>query len=536
MPVRLAALAVVALLAACAHTPPPTGLAPAQTMADRVNEQLRLAEAASERGDRNAAAGHYRSALTLQANIPRALLGLGRTAPAGSAEALDALRRYTEVQPRDAKGHMALGDALAKAGSVDPALAQYARARSLSPNDPDVLLGEVRILRDAGRIDALIRRLEDETLRRPYDSTAWVELGRARQRAGQHTEAAQAYARAHEIAPSSRALALMDDALGRAAPSVRPYAGGSEDSDKNRTRRAGADLLVPVGRTRVGLSAERAQVSDPAAKGIADRIVFPVQWLPSHAWRIETAAGIVRLRPDGERPHDRWIGHAAVRWREALDTAAAEARLTRHPLLASPALIARPVMVDQVRGILELPVTSRLVGRIQGEGARLDEPDRTNSRAAARASLGYRAAPGFELQASAGTLGYRRPTSAGYSAPERTVSAELGAAIEVGRFWPFFLSIDTGLGAQRVTEFGSAAGPWKGTFRWFSSLGVELWPGATLALDIEHDNTLEHRAVDAPTDQWRSTSALLSLRIGVGRAERPVLISPESSGALRRLQ
>jgi tetratricopeptide (TPR) repeat protein len=534
MQLRRAAFIASALLCACAHTPPAPTAGP--SVAEQVNGELRLADAAVERGDRKTAAEHYRAALRLQPNVPRALLGLGTSAVDGSSEAIDALRRYTELQPRDYRGYVALSQALARAGAVDQALAQIARARANSPNEADVLMAEVRILRDAGRINALIRRLEEETVRRPYDATAWIELGRARQRAGQHPEAAQAYARAQEIEPSTRALALIDDAVSRASPSVRPYAGGSEDSDKNRTRRGGVDVLVPIGRTRVGVSAERAEVKDPYSKGTADRIAFPVQWFPNPALRLESAAGIVRLRAAGQQPEDRWIGRAGIRWREALDSPAAEFQLARNALLASPMLLAQPVMVNQARATVELPMSQRWVGRLHGEGARLDEAAGSNRRVGGRVTLGHRPLQGLELQASAGTLAYQRPTRAGYSAPERTVNGEVGATFEVNRFWPFFLSVDTGVGAQRVTEFGAQPGAWKGTFRWFSSLGVELWPGATLALDIEHDNTLEQRVVDAPADQWRSTSALLSLRIGVGRQDRPVFVAPESSGASRRAQ
>jgi hypothetical protein len=96
--------------------------------------------------------------------------------------------------------------------------------------------------------------------------------------------------------------------------------------------------------------------------------------------------------------------------------------------------------------------------------------------------------------------------------------------------------VDTAVGTQRITQFAAGPTPWKGTFRWASSLGLELWPGAELALDVEHDNTFEQRAVETDSDQWRSTSVLLSLRIGVRRQDRAIFTAPQSPGVLRRNQ
>jgi cytochrome c-type biogenesis protein CcmH/NrfG len=526
LPLALSASLSVALLGGCATRAPTLAPASAQSAEQRAAEQLRQAEADYKRGDPTAAAAGYRAVLQLQPENSRALFRLGQLAPKGSAEAIGYLKRYTAQEPADPWGYMALGDAQAQAGPIDAALAQYAQARRLAPDEPEVAAGELRILRDAGRIDALIERLAETVARRPDDASAWIELGRARQRAGQHAEAAQAFRRAHQIAPSARTEELMDGALSRAAPLVRPYAGRAEDSDDNEVTRLGADLLLPVGpRTRLGLNLERAQVADPFTEGDADRVALLAEWRPSHAWRIGASAGIVRLAAPQQQNDDRATGHLRVRWRESLDSVAADLNVQRQPLLASPALLAQPVDFTRVRGVLDLPMTLHWIARLQGESARFDESVGYNTRVGGRGGVVYRQQPGLEFQVSAGSMAYERASTAPYSAYERNQSVELGMYLEVDRFWPVVLAVDTAAGMQRITRFNQPAGDWKGTFRWWSSVGWEVSPGAELALEIEHDNTIEQQTVTTSTDQWRSTSVMLSLRLGVWRQDRAAFVA-----------
>jgi len=187
--------------------------------------------------------------------------------------------------------------------------------------------------------------------------------------------------------------------------------------------------------------------------------------------------------------------------------------------------------------MLQGPLTEHWIARLHGEGAQLHEMTTTNTRIGGRAAIVFRAYPGLEFLASAGTLRYKQATTAGYSAPKRTTSGELGAIFEVSHFWPLYLSVDAAAGAQRVTPFNTTRTVTKSTFRWFSSLGWELWPGTELVLDIEHDNALERRTAATTNEQWRSTSALLSLRFGAWRQDRAIFLAPQSSGGfVRNLQ
>jgi|GEM_PF-1281979 len=479
---------------------------------------IEQADAAYAAGERERARELYRAVLAAQPKQSRALFRLAQLSPPGSHEAVQLLGRYVELEPRDPWGYMALGDALAAAGKPYAGLAQYAQARRLTPDEPDVLDGSARILEAVGDVDGLIALYEAQTARQPDNIAAWIALGRARQRASHHAEAAQAYARAQTRKPEPRTLERLDAALAEAATMLRPFGGSGRDSDDNRVTRAGLDLLVPAGsRARLGLRAERADIADPTTEGHADLLAIIGNWAPSHALRIEAAGGLTRLTPASGNADDRPVGRLRLRWRESQTSPAADVLVSRRPLLATPALLAAPVDLTEARASLDLPVSSAFALRLGGQTGRFAEPAGSNSRSGGRIGLVHRASPVWETQASASVLGYDRPSSAGYFAPRRIEALELGTYVEYYALWPLTLTIDAGVGSQRITPHGEPARGWQGTLRAYTSFAWDLQPGMQLALELDFENSLAATAATATSEDWRSLTALLSLRFGVLR-------------------
>jgi tetratricopeptide (TPR) repeat protein len=525
----IALLLPLAVGCASPRPPPPTvARAPADAAA-----LLRQADAAFATGQHEAAASLYLRLLAADPDHRRALFRLGQLATGGTSVAIERLRRYTQLEPRDAWGHMALGDAIARSGAIDEALAQYTVARRLAPDEPDVAAGRSRILRDAGRIDALIEAQESALSLRPADAHEWIDLGRARQRAGRHAEAAQAYARAHVLAQDARSRGLRDGALAEAATSVQPYAGRSVDSDDNEVTRAGLEVLAPAGqRARVGVRAERARVADPATDGTADRALLVAQWRPRHAWRLDTSAGVARLSTSAAEL-DSGTGHVRVRWRESFDSPAADLHVLRQPLVASPQLLAQPVTLSEARAMVEAPMTPTWSARLRWQRGRLADATQTNDRTGTRAALVLRLRPTVEFSASAGRLEYERPGSAGYFAPRRVEAAEFATYFEYYDAWPFTIAVDGGAGRQRTTEHGAQPGPWRGAFRVWFSAAWDPAPGVQLALEVDHDRSQVAGTATATAADWRATSALLSLRFGVLRRNAESLTTDRSDWSTR---
>src|SRR6185436_12994533 len=97
------------------------------------------------------------------------------------------------------------------------------------------------------------------------------ELGRARQRARRYAEAADAYAASLALEESDRARKSLESVLAETAFSLRPFFGLSHDSDENRITQWGLEGEWQLTqRSRVGLHAERNEVSDPFSSGTAD--------------------------------------------------------------------------------------------------------------------------------------------------------------------------------------------------------------------------------------------------------------------------
>ena len=479
---------------------------------------LQRADTAYSSGNRELAKSLYRAVLASDPNNSRAAFQLARLSPPGSAEAVALLRRYVKLEPNDPWAYMALGDALAKAGKVDEAIQQYGLARRKAPAEPDVYLGLGRILRDAGRTDELVKNYEQWASRQPQNAQAWSELGRARQRARRYAEAADAYATSLALEESDRARESLESVLAETAFSLRPFFGLSHDSDENRITLWGLEAERQLTqRARVGLHAERNEVSDPFSSGTVDGLALIAKWQPLAVLKVDGLAGIARLSPDQQnqkavkRP---WAG-LRVRWTSPEEGPAAELRLRKAPLIATPGLVAQPVELAEIKAGVDLPVTGPFRVRARGQSGALDSATDVNHRTGYQFGPVYRWRPAAEVGVFYSELGYEHATAAGYFAPRLAQTVEIGTYIEYEGLSPLTFALDAGAGQQRVQKFGEDVRDWIATYRLWALVSWALKPGMSLELELEHyDSPVAGNAV-APTANWSYNAATLSLRFGV---------------------
>ncbi|MGH7475255.1 MAG: tetratricopeptide repeat protein [Longimicrobiales bacterium] len=105
----------------------------------------------------------YEEVLRADPDRSRALYQLGRIARRGSTEQIQLLQRYAELEPGDAWGHLAYGDALLRGGRPRSALHAYERGLALAPDDEDLIGG-------ARRARTMIRPRVEPLLGAAHDS------------------------------------------------------------------------------------------------------------------------------------------------------------------------------------------------------------------------------------------------------------------------------------------------------------------------------------------------------------------------------
>jgi cytochrome c-type biogenesis protein CcmH/NrfG len=494
---------------------------------------LQRADAAYSAGERELAQSLYRAVLASDPDNARAAFQLARLLRPGSAEAIALLRRYVKLVPEDPWGDMALGDALAKAGRVDEAIAQYGLARRKAPAETDVYVGLGRILRDAGRTDELVANDEEWVSRQPRNAQAWFELGRARQRAKRHAEAADAYAASLSLKEDARTRELLENALAESAFSLRPFFGLSHDSDENRIKRWGLEGEWQLTqRSRWGLHAERNEVWDPFSSGKVDELALFAKWQPLGALKLDGLAGSARLAADqpGQNAKYRPVSGLRVRSGGAADGAATEIRIAQNPLIATPGLVAQPVELAEVKASLDLPVSGPFRARARGQAGVLDAATDANHRSGYQLGPVYRWRPAAEIGVFYSRLGYEHATAGGYFAPRLAETVEVGTYIEYERLWPLTFALDAGAGQQRVQKQGEDVRGWIATYRLWALVSYALKPGVSLDLEVEHyDSPVAGNAV-APTANWSYNAATLSLRFGVRPQSTSSFLAERAAG------
>jgi rhomboid protease GluP len=116
--------------------------------------------------------------------------------------AIDHLRKYTAAQPKDAYGHLLLGDALQNTKSYNEAAQEYERALALHPGRPLIIVASLaEVYLDLNQGAKAVKLLEDYNAGNAPNSDISYWYARALQATGDLTEAEKAARKAAGLNP-----------------------------------------------------------------------------------------------------------------------------------------------------------------------------------------------------------------------------------------------------------------------------------------------------------------------------------------------
>jgi predicted TPR repeat methyltransferase len=451
---------------------------------------LRQADTAFENGSLEEARRCYEKVLSLDQDCSRAVYQLATLQPPGSVEAVVLLQRYVALEPEDAWGHMALGDAVAKAGNTYEALAHYAHAALLAPSEPDVWIGQGRILIESGQIDAAVSAYERWVEVNPSDSEAWCHLGAARRRAFRYREAAAAFEQALSIANDPATRSRLDAVSRQAAPGLTPYVSYSQDSDGYGVRRIGLrGDAAGIKRFRLGFDLARLHASSSDADASMEEACITMKWRPRRTLELRASAGGSWLPTDtsGTEPRSEPVVNLRVRWRGAGRGPAVDVRLVRAPVTATPELLIGHVVLEEARGRFERSLLGRLRIHAAGRYGVLRHEVQDNTRTGYGAGLTWAAWPWPSLSVHYNQLRYTEAAHVGYFAPERVETTEASSYFEyeISGKTPLSIAVDLGAGAQRVLKFDTEANEWGPVFRLWGLMNWRMLDGLDIGVEVE---------------------------------------------------
>jgi cytochrome c-type biogenesis protein CcmH/NrfG len=474
---------------------------------EAVSTELARADSAFAAGDRTRAREGYAAVLRAEPQNSRATFQLALLAAPASAEALRLYRRYVALEPEDAWGWIALGEAALDAGVNREAIRAHAEAARRAPDERDAAISHARVLGRTGHTAAACKAYERWLQHHPHDAEAWRELGRERLRGGKPRAANAAFDTAARIEPDARDP--RPASLAAAAPALQPRTGVTRDSDGNTSTRFGmaGDVLVTDG-LRLGVGLERKRVSDDFASADHDEAGAYARWQPRREARVDVRANGVRTGIAGET---RTFAAASLRgrWVGPDDGPIVELRTARSALAASPTLLANDVRVEQLRGTIDLPVVGPMRVRGLAQTARIAAAGEHNTRTAAGGALVMRATSLLEFAGGYQRIAYDAPTTLGYFAPRSVQLIEAGSYTEIYA-GSVVLALDLGAGAQRIEPHDDVTGDWTRALRLWSQLSWTLRPRLSLELELEaYESQIEAVGTAA---NWRYGAAAVSLR------------------------
>lgn len=535
-------------------------------------QALVRADRAWNDGERVLAEQLYAQALTEHPDASRAVYRLAMLRRDRPDESIALLRRYAALEPTDAWGHLALADALSRAGEHRAALDAVARAERLAPAERDVVAGHAKVLERAGRLDAAAATLSAWVTAHPDDVDAWRSLAAVRRRVGRERGTVDALAHVARLAPHPRTTRQLARARTTAAPRLGAQVRGARDSDANATQGATLSLDGLVAdRVRLGIAATTRGASYAGTDASVREGLARLAWRPRATLTLAGDVGAVRLAAGpsaadtivvttttttpgtttnngngkgkgrggsasggttttvatpvivvhpGAAAEALVIAHGRLRWRAPDGATIVDVRAGRAPLEATPALLANRVVRADAGITLERAVAGPVRVRALAQGARYDErlhaAADTSAATNARTTLGggpvVDVADGVQLGVSVLRSRWRHATTAGYFAPATADLAEVGMYLEreLGAAGAT-LAVDAGAGAQRLQPFGDVMGAWRPAGRLWAQLAVPLGR-ATLTSEVDvYRSQLGGEA--ATTASWSSASGAVALRL-----------------------
>jgi len=473
--------------------------------------RLAAADSAYNDGNRVLAQRYYAAVLEVNPRNSRAIYQLGALANDDAASAVSRFRQYVALEPRDAWGHIALAQALARTNQLDEALLEFASAQRLAPAERDVWIGRARILAHANRTDRAIEQYERWTVQHPDDAEAWRELAAQRSKAGRIAGAIVALenAQSHRATPATerrlRTLRAMTAAW------TEPMSEGSRDSDGNQRVRAGLTIGSTVA-DGLGLDAHGSATHTGAAGSASNvyELGFGARWRPMATLRTEAQAGLAvadSVVAGGHRAQP--TGELRVDWRAAGGMATVNVRASRTLIAASPLLVENAVVRNELGGRADVTVAGPLRIRALARDADITSAIDQNTRLALGGGLVLAGSVG-ELSATVQQISFAHHSTAGYFSPQAAKVIEAGTYAELESAKGIRLSIDAGVGAQQVTDWGLPAGSWGPAYRTWTELAVPAAVGSELRFALESYDSRIGSDV-ATSSMWRYLSVSVAL-------------------------
>lgn len=482
---------------------------PSQIATERV--RLAAADSAYNDGNRLLAQQYYASVLEVNPRNSRAIYQLGALASNNAAEATSRFRQYVALEPNDPWGYIALAQALARANRLDAALLELTKAQRLAPAERDVWIARARMLAQANHTDEAIQQYERWTAQHPDDAEAWRELASQRSKAGRIDAAVVALekAQAHNVTPASERRLRTLHAM--AAPWAEPITEGSTDSDGNDVVRGG----LTIGKMLDGaFGAEaHAAVTHVGAAGVGSSVYdlgVGARWRPTAALRTEAHAGVTMadsVVAGGQRTQP--TGDLHVDWRDPNGMAAVNVRGSRTLVAASPQLVQNDVVRNEIGGRADVRVVGPLRLRALARDADITSAIDQNNRLALGGGLVLAGSIG-ELSATMQQISFAHHSTAGYFSPQAAKVIEAGTYFELESAHGVRLSLDAGVGAQQVTDWGVPGGPWGPAYRTWTELALPMAVGSELRFAAEsYDSRIGSDVATSST--WRYLSLSVSL-------------------------
>ncbi len=546
---RLVAAAMLAAVAGVTGSLQAQQRVPGTTAADMAARMSR-ADAAYAAGDRARAEQEYAAVLATDAGQARATFRLAQLRERHDLRGAVALyRRYVALEPSDAWGYIALGDALAAHGDARDALAVYDHAARLAPRERDVHVGRARVLARVRHTDAAIAAYERWLGGYDRDAEAWRELAVQQRVAGAHGAALASLERARALDTRTEARREIDRDIGRNRTAMRatlePLAGGSRDSDGLMTTRAGVVVASPLmGTMRASAGASIRRAGDGTRARTSQELTAGAQFRPRAQLRFELAGGISRADRSaidtastdpvggpgrgprapigrtgapGTSAYQAYpAGRARMIWRRPGDAVAVDARAGRQLLDASPFLVAQGVLRDEVSAAVDLRVLGPM--RVRGfvrTAAIHNNADERNRRDIIGGALAFVPAA-YEVTIRAQRLRYDAPTNLAYFAPRYVNGAELTTYLERESGSGTTLALDLGAGAQQVADWQLADASWSPTLRGWAQVVVPLAASLAAGAELEaYDSRIgmEGTSLELPDSRWRYGSASVWMRV-----------------------
>jgi Flp pilus assembly protein TadD len=198
-----------------------------QLNADRPENRSALAMFYARRGLAADAEAQYKAALRLSSQYTPAAINLADfyRASGRDNEGLDVLRTAVTASPQDAGLHHALGLALVRQKRNDEALEELRRATELAPNQTQYAYVYAVGLNSAGRTEDAIAILKDNLNKHPADRDSLLALVAFYRDAGKLPLALEYAQRLAQLAPGNRQISELVDSLKRqidSSPSQSP--------------------------------------------------------------------------------------------------------------------------------------------------------------------------------------------------------------------------------------------------------------------------------------------------------------------------